>query len=183
MFRSVLVTLLLLAVPSCAPATRAQLEQEVLHADPGFAEVLDKYRDLANRIQTYQREYALKRSAVERDIAKLRRELAAASTTVRHKTEEAKQRLQPERQRLKLDIDMAGEELRGKSAQRAMLGRSIARIKKALSRDAAWSAEERAQQDAQVEDMARDAARLDEEMRALRIHLRLLKIKLHLLQL
>ncbi len=183
MFRSVLVTLLLLAIPSCAPASRAQLEQEVLRADPGFADALDRYRDLVNRIQTYQREYALKRSAVERDIAKLRRELAIASATVRHKTDEAKQRLQPERQRLKLDIAMAGEELRVKGAQRAMLGRSIARIKNALNRDAAWSAEERVQQNAQVEDMARDAGRLDQELQALRVHLRLLKIKLHLLQL
>ena len=183
MFRSAWVILFLLAIPSCAPASRAQLEQEVLRADPGFTEALDKHRDVANRLQTYQREYALKRSAVERDIAKLRRELATASATVRHKTEEAKQRLQPERQRLKLDIAMAGEELRVKGAQRAMLGRLIARIKNALTRDAAWSAEERAQQSAQVEDMVRDAGRLDQEMQALRAHLRLLKIKLHLLQL
>lgn len=181
-----LVSCIVLWLGGCAPAgsNRERLVAEVLKTDPGFAAVLDKHREVANRIETYERELALKRSAVERAIAEMRRELAAAVAAVKSKTVEAKQRLEPERSRLTLALSMASEALRAQQAQRASLGRSIARLNKAVqTARAAWTADERARQERQIREMLRDAGRVDQEIATLKAHLRLLKLKLQLIQL
>ncbi len=168
----------------CAPADREQLVREALKADPAFASVLDRHREIANRIETYRQELALKRKTVEETIAHLRKDLAAATASVRSKTLEAKKRLQPERDTLALSLSLAGEELRAKRAQRASLGRSIAQLGKSLGQqDTVLTPQERSRQQAQLEEMARDAARFDQELAAMREHVRLLKIKLLLIKL
>lgn len=188
--RSPILLAALLAVPvlgpaaGCAPVTRERLEEEVLRADPAFAQALEKRREQANRIETFKREYALKRATLERSIAQLRRDLAGANATLRAKTVETKRRLEPDRQRLQLAVARAAEELRSKRIQRATLGRTVARMKKALDNpETGWTSDERASQQAQLAELLADAARLDRELEALHAHLRLLKIKLHLLQL
>jgi uncharacterized protein YdcH (DUF465 family) len=176
--------LALIWVVGCSPVSRERLTQEVLRADPSFASVLDKHRELANRVKTYERELALKRSAVEQTVKQLRKELAAVASAVRRKTAETKKRMEPDRKRLELSVSMAGEELHAKRAQRASLGRSITQLKKALnSRNAAWTAQERSGQEAQIQEMLRDAARLDHELAALNEHVRLLRIKLLIIKL
>ena len=167
----------------CAPANRDELAKEVLKADPAFASVLDKHRELANHIDTYEQEFALKRKTVEEAIAQMRKDLAASAAAVRAKTLEATKRLQPEREQLELGLSLAGEELRAKQAQRASLGRSIAQLRKSLnSADAALNPAERSRQTKQTDEMARDAARLDHEIAALKEHARLLKLKLLLIR-
>ncbi|MBI3320678.1 MAG: hypothetical protein HYZ91_00215 [Candidatus Omnitrophica bacterium] len=171
-------------VAGCAPPNREALTKEVLRADPAFKEILDKHRDFSNRIQTYERELALKRTTIEQSIAQLRKDLASATAHVNSRTDELKRRMDPDRQRLELALSMAGEELRAKRAQRASLGRSIAQLKKALSASrGTWTDEERARQEAQIQDMLRDGSRLDQERAALHAHMRLLKIKLRLIKL
>jgi hypothetical protein len=182
--RRLVILCLCASVGGCAPTSREQLAQEVLKADPKFASVLDKHREVASRIGTYERELALKRSTVERSIEQLRKDLASASATVKAKIAEAKKRLDPDRERLGLDLEMAEEELRAKRSQRASLGRSIAKLKKAVkSASDVWTSEERSRQEDQVQDMLRDAARLDQEMATLKKHSKLLKRKLLLLEL
>ena len=74
------LTLLLAGLmPGCAPADRDQWTKEVLAADPSFAGVLEKHRELANRIDTYQRELALKRTTVDQTIKQMRQDLAASA--------------------------------------------------------------------------------------------------------
>ena len=171
-------------VIGCAPANRDELVKEVLKADPAFASVLDKHRELANRVDTYEQEFALKRKTVEETITQMRKDLGAAAATVRAKTLEATKRLQPEREKLELSLSLAGEELRAKRAQRASLGRSIAQLRKSLSnKDAVLSPDERSRQTTQTDELARDAARLDHEIAALKEHARLLKLKLLLIRL
>jgi len=171
-------------VVGCAPANREQLTREILKADPGFAVVLDKHRELTNRIKTYERELALKRSTVERQIVHLRKELATAASTVRTRTQEARTRMEPERQRWQLALAMASEELRAKQLQRASLGRSIANLRTAAkTAGEVWSPSERAQHEAQMEQLRGDAKRLEAEITTLREHGRLLKIKLLLIRL
>lgn len=175
---------LLALLVGCAPANREQLAQEVLAVDPAFADVLAKHQELAKRFETYERELALKRSTVEQGIAELRRDLAAATRAVRAKTAELRERLEPERERVRLTLSMAADELRAKQAQRASLGRSIARLKQAVKQAGPdWGPAEQARQQAQVEEMQRDTARLDRELAAMREHIRLLKIKLLLIKL
>ncbi len=73
---------------------------------------------------------------------------------------------------------MAIEELRMKRAQRASLGRSIAKLKKTLqSAQAAWTTSEQSDRQAQLDGALREVARIDQELVALKRHLRLLKIK------
>ncbi|MBI2103980.1 MAG: hypothetical protein HYT90_00160 [Candidatus Omnitrophica bacterium] len=180
----ILLALLAAGPGGCAPADRDQLAREVVAADPAFASVLDKHRELANRMETYRQELALKRKTVEDTIALLRKDLAAAAASVRSKTLEAKNRLQPERERLALSLSLAAEELRAKRAQRASLGRSIAQLGKSLGQqDVVLTPQERSRQQAQLDEMARDAARLDQELAAMREHVRLLKLKLLLIKL
>ena len=168
----------------CAPAGREGLTKEVLKADPEFSSVLEKYRELANRIDTFERELSLKRSTVEQTIKQMRKDLAATAATVRSKTDELKKRIEPDRQRLELALSMAGEELKTKRAQRASLGRSVTQLKKAVkTASAAWTEEERSRQEAQIQEMLRDASRLDQELAAMKEHIRLLKIKLLLIKL
>ena len=171
-------------VSGCAPTKREALIKEVLAVDPAFASVLEKHRELANRIETYERELALKRRTVEQAIAQMRKDLATTAASIRAKTAETKQRLEPERQRLDYTLALASEELRAQQLQCSSLGRAITKLKKALkSVGAVWTAEERAQQEARIVEMQRDAARLDQELAALRSHVRLLKVKLLLLKL
>jgi hypothetical protein len=182
--RRLIAILLVVGMASCAPANREDLVKEVLKADPEFSSVLEKQRELTSRIQTYERELALKRSTIERSIAQLRKDLATAAASTRAKTAEVKKRMEPDRQRLTLALSMSSEELRAKRIQRAGLGRSIAQLRKALnSKDAAWTEQERARQQAQLDEMLQDAARLDQEMAGLKQNVRLLKIKLLLIKL
>lgn len=175
----------LVIMAGCAPpSSREQLTQEILRADPDFSEVLDKHRELANRIQTFERELALKRKTVDESVAQLRRDLASAAATMRAKTQELKRRMEPDRQRLELNLSLASEELRAKQVQRASLGRSVAQLKKSLKSQAAPLAPtERTRQEAQLDELLGDAARLDQELAGLKAHVRLLKIKLLLIKL
>lgn len=168
------------AVAGCAPANREDLTKEVLRADPEFASVLEKHRQLTSRIETYQRELALKRSTVERNIEQLRKDLVAAVAGVRAKTADVKKKMDPDRQRLEGELTQAVQELREQQTQRASLGRQIARQRKALKNAAA---PESARQEAQLNEMLADAKRLDHEMAVIKAHIRLLKIKLLLIKL
>ena len=182
--RVVLVVLCCLWLAGCAPANREKLSKEVLERDPEFGQVLEKHRELSNRIDIYQRELALKRATVEQAIAKQRKDLSAAVASVRAKTADVKKRMEPDRQRLMLALSMAGEELRAKQGQRASLGRSLAQLRKAAKNDGvSWTTEERAGHDAQMQDILHDADRLDQEIAALKEHLRLLNVKLLLIKL
>jgi len=182
--RWLIAILLMLSAASCAPAKREDLVKEVLKVDPEFSAVLEKHRELSSRIETAKRELELKRSTIERSIAQLRKDLAAAATSARAKTSEIKKRMEPDQQRLTMALSMSSEELRAKRIQRASLGRSIARLRKALNnKDAAWTSEERLRQQAQLDEMLKDTARLDGEMTGLKQHVRLLKIKLLLIKL
>ena len=176
--------LVCLGAVGCAPANREGLVKEVLKADPAFAEVLERHGEAANRIAIYEQEFALKRKTVEETIAQMRKDLAAAAATVRGKVIEAKKRLAPDREKLGLGLSLAGEELRAKQAQRASLGRSITQLRKSLDKaDAPFSPDERLRHARQMDEMTRDAARLDHELAALKEHARLLKLKLLLIRL
>ncbi len=173
----------LLWTVGCTALNRDGLTKEVLEADPAFAAVLEKRRELANYVETFQRELALKRSTVEGEIAQLRKDLATATEAVQRKITDTKNRMAPDRQRLELPLAMASEEVRTTQLQRASLGRSMARLKKGLAAAHADSTQdERARQEAQLEELKRDAARLDHELRTLKAHIRLLKVKLLLIQ-
>jgi hypothetical protein len=182
--RYLIVFLLALGLPSCAPANREQLTKEVVSQDPEFAAVIEKHRQLISRIQTYEKELALKRSTVDKTITQLRKDLAGAAATVRLKTAETKKRMDPDRERLTLALSAAGEELRAMRQQRAQLGRQIAQLKKAAkTAKSAWSRADMNRHDQQIRDMLRDAQRLDQEMAGLKEHTRLLKLKLLLIKL
>ena len=170
--------------PGCSPANRDQLARDVLRADPSFVQVLQKHRELTNRIETYKRELALKRATIDRTIAQLRKDLATATEAARRKTADTQRLMKPDRERLKLAISMAAQELRAKQAQRAGLGRSMAKLRKAIKTpDGPWTAEEQTRHEQQMQEMLRDAERLDQEMAAMKSHLRLLQMKLLLIKL
>ena len=162
---------------------RQQLTKEVLAKDPEFETVLGKYRNLTNRIETYQRELALKRSTVEQNIAQMRKDLAASTANVKTRIAEVQKQIEPDRQRLQLALSMAEEELRVKRFQRASLGRSMAQLRKASTQSqGTWSDDERKRQDQKIAEMLHDAKRIDQEITSLKTHMRLLKIKMLLLQ-
>jgi len=182
--RRLAMILLAAGLASCAPANRDDLIKEVLKADPEFSTVLEKHRELSSRIETAKRELELKRGTIERSIAQLRKDLSAAAASTNTKTSEIKSRMGSDIQRLTMALSMSSDELRAKRIQRASLGRSIAQLRKALNnKDAAWTPEERARQQAQLDEMLKDTARLDGEMIGLKQHVRLLKIKLLLIKL
>ena len=173
-----------IVLAGCAPANRDELAKEVLAADPSFALVLERRRELANRIDTYERELALKRSTVDQTIKQLREDLAASTKAVRAKTQETRAKLEPDRRRLTLALAGAGEALKAKQLERAAIGRSISQLRKSLENsNVAWTDEERTRQAASVDEMVRDADRVDYELDALKAHMRLLKIKLLLVKL
>ena len=158
--------------------------QQVLKADPAFASVLDRHRELANKIDTYERELSLKRSTVQHSIEQLRKDLDVATASVAGKMAETRKRIAPEQDRLNLALSMADEELRAKRMQRASLGRSLSQLKKAVQNaGTAWSAEELSRQQARINEIVRDAARLDQEMATIKEHVRLLRMKLLLIKL
>ncbi|MBI4340754.1 MAG: hypothetical protein HY598_00560 [Candidatus Omnitrophica bacterium] len=167
---------LLLAAPlaGCAPPVdREKLAKEVVSKDPEFGDVLEKHRELSNRMQTFQRELELRRSTVEKNIAQLRKDLADTAASVRVKTDEVKRRMEPDRRRLELALSLAGEELKAKRAQRASLGRQIAQLKKSSG----------GTDGGKLDELLREAQRLDQELASLKGHIRLLKIKLLLIKL
>ena len=175
-----------LSLPACAPPANTEtLTKEVLKSDPEFSDVLAKHREISNRIATYDRELALKRSTVERSIEQLRRELTATGEAVKLKIADAKKRMEPDRKRLELELAMASEELKTKRFQRATLGRQMAQLRKALksSPSAPLAPEDQVKQQAQLDELVQDAARLDQEMTSIQAHVRLVKVKLLLIKL
>ena len=178
------ILLTLFALPGCAPADRSTLVSDVLKKDPGFSSALQQRDECESRLQTAYRELALKRQTVKLTIEKLHQDLAESQQAVKQKKVQLENLLAPDRQRLELAISMAAEELRTKREQRAGIGRSMTKIRKALKDpNTNWSAQERARQETQLQEMLQDAKRLDREMAAITEHLRLLKTKLFLLQL
>ena len=170
--------------PGCSPTNRDQLARNVLRADPAFVQVLQKHRELTNRIETYQRELALKRATIDRTTAQLRKDLATATEAARRKTAETRKLMRPDRDRLKLALSMAAQELRAMQAQRASLGRSMAKLRKAIkSAEGVWTAQDRAHHEQQLQDMLSDATRLDQEITGLKSHIRLLQMELLLIKL
>lgn len=183
--RLVILSVLALLHAGCGPpVNRAQLVQEALKADPDFSWTLTRHRTLANRIETYERELALKRDTIEQNIAQLRKDLSTASENVKRKIAEVKRQIEPDRKRLELALTSANEQLRGMRFQRASIGRSIVQWRKAdKANQAGWTPAERTQQRLRLTDMLHDAERLDQELNALKAHVRLLKIKLLLIKL
>src|SRR3989338_7985281 len=170
-------------IAGCSPISREDMTKEALKADPDFSSVLEKHHSLLNRIQTYERELALKRTKIDRSIPELRRELTMAMSNAKTKIESVQKQMEPDRARLELDLSMAGEEIQAKRLQRANLNSSISKRKNALKRQGAgWTKEERTRQETQIEDMIRDVKRLDQELVVLKSHLRLLRIKLILIK-
>ncbi|MBI1991745.1 MAG: hypothetical protein HYS71_00700, partial [Candidatus Omnitrophica bacterium] len=108
-----------------------------------------------------------------------------ATSNVKGKVAEVKRQMEPERRRLQLELSMANEELYAKRFQRASLGRSIAQLRKAEKTvQAAGTEQARARrQNAQLDELQRDAHRLDQEIAVIKGHLRLLKIKILLIRL
>ena len=161
------------ALAGCAPPVdRNKLVKEVIEKDPAFGAVLEKHRELTSRIQTYQRELDVRRSTVEKSIQQLRRDLADTAASVRTKIDDVRKRMEPDRKRLELALNMAGEELKTRRVQRASLGRQIAQVKKSAAGD-----------DPRLAELLRDAQRLDQELAGLQEQVRLLKIKLVLVRL
>ena len=182
--RAAALTLLLAGLPAgCAPADRDQLAKEVLAADPSFAGVLEKHHELANRIDTYQRELALKRSTVDQTIKQMRQDLAASAEAVRSRSAETKAKMEPDRRRIADALRASAGELRARQAQRAAVGRELARLKKSLSRSGETAlSPEQSGADPRLQDLLRDADRIDQEVALIKRHGRLLKIKLLLIQ-
>ncbi len=178
--RGVFALLLAGAMAGCAPANRDDLTKEVLRADPEFVSVLEKHKQLASRIETYQRELALKRSTVERNIAQLRKDLVSTVSSVRVKTADVKKKMEPDQKRLEGELTQAVTELREKQSQRASLGRQIAQHRKTLKTSLA---SDHLRQEAQLAEMLGDATRLDLELTTIKEHIRLLKVKLLLIKL
>ena len=174
-----------LSVAGCGPPTnQEQLRQEALKADPGFADVLKKRDDLAGRIGLLERELALKKSQMDRQIEQLRQEFALARQQVAQKTQQTKALLVSDQQRVELALSMATEELKAKRGQRASLGRSISRLRKALHQDGMqWTDVERTRMDNELAELLNEAKRLDQELSSLHTHLHLLTIKRSLLRL
>jgi len=170
--------------PGCPAVNRDQLARDVLRADPAFVHVLQKHRELTGRIETYRRELALKRATIDRTTAQLRKDLATATDAARRKTAETRKLMRPDRDRLKLALSLAAQELRAKQAQRASLGRSMAKLRKAAKNtEGTWTAQEHAKQEEQLQEMLQDATRLDQEIAGMKSHIRLLQTELLLIKL
>ena len=167
----------------CSPVDREQLSKDVLKDDPEFSSVLEKYRHLAGRIETEERKLALKKTTVEQNIAQLRRDLAVTAATVKIRTAEIKKGMEPEQKTLSKTLARAAEELRAKQLQRATLGRQITQLRKAAkAAEKVWTEQDRAKSDAQINELLRDAARVDQEIATMKAHIRLIKEKLLLIR-
>ncbi|MBI3087831.1 MAG: hypothetical protein HYY91_02975 [Candidatus Omnitrophica bacterium] len=175
----------LCGMAGCSPPGQSEkLRKEVLSADPPFAKVLDRRDELADKITLLQRELALKKSTVERRVAQLRAELREAKREVAQKVRQTAVQLKPEQERVELAVGRAAEELKTKRAHRDGLARSISRIRKALGdKSATWTAADRSRLAQELDDLARETQRLDQELAVLAKHLRLLKAKRLLLRL
>ena len=163
---------------------QGKLRQEVLSADPQFAQVLQKRDQLADRVALSQREFAVKKGQLEGQIAKLRDELTQARRQVDQKIRQLNSQLDSDRQHLALALSMAQEEFNAKQHQRDSLGRSISRLRKALKEPgSSWTSADRAKMDRELAQLSEETTRLDQELQGLRSHLRLLKHKQALLHL
>ena len=163
------------------PVSREQLSKEVLQQDPSFAPTIEKYRSLVSRIDTYERELAVKRSAVEQNIDRLRGELQKSTQTVKRRIDETKKLMAPERQELITSLSLAEEQLRATRAQRMSVGRRMVQLRKAL-KGPTRSADEKARYQTQFNDALTEAQRLDQEAIVIKDHIRLLKIKVRLVE-
>lgn len=161
-----------------------KLRQEVLSADPQFAQVLQKRDQLADRMTLSKQEFAVKKGQLDGQIAKLRDELTQARRQVDQKIRQLNSQLDLDRQRLALALSMAQEEFKVKQHQRDSLGRSISRLRKALKGPGStWTNADRAKMDRELAQLLEETTRLDQELQGLRSHLRLLKHKQALLRL
>ncbi|HEX9780972.1 MAG TPA: hypothetical protein VGB20_07140 [bacterium] len=179
--RLVVGALILAGVIGCARDNREELIRKVLSADPGFSEVLARYQQIRNLEATYEQELELKRLIVDRQIEQLRQGVAATAEEVERKKRGLYGRLDPEREAWQEALGRAEDGLRELQTQRASLGRAIVKLRKVVRlAEEAWTDEERARQQEQLQDMVRDGDRLDREIALFKEHMQLLQTKLRL---
>lgn len=172
------------AIGACDNPNSDRLREDVLKADPKFADTLEKRDQLADRIQLIKQEFAVKKSQIQGQIAKLRQELSQAQRQVQQKLQQMSSQLDADRARLAMALSMAREEFKVKQQQRDSLGRSISRLRKALKDSpSTWTESDRAKMDRELADLLQEARRLDQELAGLRAHLQLLTRKHTLLRL
>jgi hypothetical protein len=166
------------------PINAAAIRDEVLKADPRFSDALQKRDELASKIALFEQELALKQSQVEGQIRVLRKELSQTRATVNEQIRKTKAVIRPFWERVDLDLSLASQELKLKRNQRASVGGRISAIRKSLKRaQPAWTPEERAKMDRDLEELLYETGRLDAEITTLTQHARLLKLKRLLLRL
>lgn len=173
----------LLGIFSCSPINRDDMVKEILKKDPGFARILDKHRELGNRMATYERELTLKRSTMERKIEKLRQEMTEASVMAKQKIASVKPLMEPDRRRLEQALGASSQELRGLQSKRAQLGGIISRFKKTMEVQTPGDPRLKVRQERDLAEMLQDAQRFQYEITAFKEHIRRLKIKLLLIRL
>jgi hypothetical protein len=162
----------------CAPIDRESVVGEVLQADPGFSEVIEKHQDLRRRIETYERELSLKRSTVNQTIKQLRQDLASSAATVRAKTEETRAKMDPDRKRLVQALTEGAALLKAKQLERAVISRSMIRLRKSQEAARQGAGGAAGGPAADLAGISADAARVDHEIAGLKDHVRLIKLKL-----
>ena len=94
--------------------------------------------------------------------------------------------MEPDRLRLDHALRQAQEDMRRTNANRAAVGRAISQLRKTMKRaqaDEIADPPARAERESDLHEMLHDAARLDQELKGLRAHVRLLKLKLLLIKL
>ncbi len=164
------------------PFNAEALRKEALQADPAFAEALNKHDELANRVLVLKRELDLKRTQIEGQISALRAELRDTTAAVNRNIDSTKALLNPTIERIELSTSLGAEDLRAKERQRSQLGRSISRLRKQLKQSGEQTSTEQAQMTQQLTEMLQETQRLDQEIAALKEHLRILKMKRLLLR-
>lgn len=161
---------------------RQEMTRTVLEADPAFNTVLEEYQRITNQMQAFERQWELKERLVAEKVDDLKQQLEQDRETVRERQNELTKEIEPERQALRELHARTSEELRQSQLQRSTLGRSIAKLRKAVKlAGEAWPVAERERQDEQLAQMLRDANRIDQEIELYKQAITLLEAKLHLI--
>ncbi len=161
---------------------REDMTRTVLEVDPAFNKVIEEYQRITNQMETIEREWELKQVLVDQKVQHMNQQLTAAREEVTLRQNQLNEEIEPERQELRELHAHTVDELRERQLQRSTLGRSIAKLRKAVKlAGEAWPLSERQRQDDQLEQMLRDANRIDQEIEMIKQAISLLEAKLVLI--
>ena len=198
---------LVLTVVGCSSASRQDMSRDVLQRDPSFQAVLNQRDAIEHQVDNLREQLVAAQTAAEQQVRAVQQEFRQTRGRLQGQIRELVKQLEPEREKLQLDMATSKHQIRTQEAAVQGLQRTIADLQHTLNRSTArpsaappapsadgtvpptggperstMGAADRAAVTTQLADTQHQLQQAEQDLAAHRAHLKILEYKLRLLR-